>query len=180
MYMCAQICSLQVRRGSACDIRPVWRLRDTQRNCFVNQEVECCKGCSLGGSKRQLAGCHHTHPLAGTSSQDFTYPLSSSSAKADAGTNLLDFLPQGPRPSNYGWNVGAGLWSPHTQQHSAALSTCLQLPAQRKRGDQSHRTAQQRRNGMGEWEDDQHFIIFKDRKQWRVHVTWHITWSTYC
>lgn len=81
MYMCAQLCSLQVKRGSACEIRPVWCPRDKQRNCFLNQEVECCKCCSLGGSKRQLAGCHHTHPMAGTPSQGFTYPLSSSSAR---------------------------------------------------------------------------------------------------
>lgn len=55
----------------------------------------------------------------------------------DAGISLLLFLPQGLCPSNYR-NVGLGLWSPHTQQHSVALSTCLGLPAQRKRERVNH------------------------------------------
>lgn len=46
-------CSLWVNRGSASDIRPVWRLRDKQWNRFWNQEVGCCKGCCSGTLKKK-------------------------------------------------------------------------------------------------------------------------------
>lgn len=52
MYMCTHVCLRRacecVKRGSACDIRPVCSLKDKRWNRFLNQEVGCCKGCCWG------------------------------------------------------------------------------------------------------------------------------------
>lgn len=65
----------------------------------------------------------HNPPMAGTLSQDFTYPLSSSTVRLVRAFGLLLFLPQAPCLSNYHWNVEPGPWSPHT----ATLSSTQHL-----------------------------------------------------
>lgn len=79
------------------------------------------------------------HNLCTAGSQNFTYPLSSSCS-----FSLLLVLPKGLCLSNYHRNVEPGPWSPHTEQHSAPLSTCLPLPAQGKSQAQSKWTVQQK------------------------------------
>lgn len=159
--------TLWAKRGSDCDIRPVCSLRDKQWNRFCKSGSGGVVKTAVEGLKneRRLSLCYLNPPMAGISSKDFTYPLGSSSARLARAFGFLLFLPQGLCLSNYRWNVEAGPWSPHTQQHSAALSTCLRLPAQRKRHGQSHWTAQQRGNCRGEWEGEKHFISRKKNKK---------------
>lgn len=124
-------------------VRPVRKLSNGRQNCFLKIRKWCVVKLLLEDNKGKAIHSLLSHfSQSRYTSAGWHSPSQLFLCQADADKNVSFDSLEYRCPSKYCWNVGLGPWSPHTKQHSAALSTCLQQPAQRAKKKKIYQSSQ--------------------------------------